>query len=122
MGGLAPLLTLSGISEVLSYVVTQRTREIGIRVALGARPGAVAGLILKQSLRFALAGAAFGGIGALGLVRVMATQIDMRMFGSFDWEPFGMAPLLVMATSAAAAWLPSRRAARIEPVLTLRCD
>jgi predicted permease len=122
VGGLALLMTLSGIYGVLSYVVTQRTKEIGIRVALGARPGAVAGLVLKQSLRFAIVGAGIGSIGALGIIRMMASQIDMRMFGSFDGVAFGTVLLLVIAASAAAAWLPSRRAARIEPAFTLRCD
>ena len=122
LGGLALLLTLSGIYGVLSYVVTQRTKEIGIRVALGARPSAVAALVLRQSLRFAFLGAAIGGAAALGLLRVVASQLDMKMFGSFDWVAFGMGLLLVIAASAAAAWLPSRRAAGIEPVSTLRCD
>jgi predicted permease len=122
VGGLALLMTLSGIYGVLSYVVTQRTKEIGIRVALGARPGAVAGLVLKQSLRFAIVGAGIGSIGALGIIRIMASQIDMRMFGSFDGVAFGIVLLLVIAASAAAAWLPARRAARIEPAFTLRCD
>jgi hypothetical protein len=122
LGGLALLLTLSGIYGVLSYVVTQRTKEIGIRVALGARPGVVAALVLRQSLRYAFVGAAIGGTAALGLLRVAASQLDMKMFGSFDWVAFGMGLLLAIAASAAAAWLPSRRAAGIEPVSTLRCD
>src|SRR6185369_7140190 len=67
VGGLALLLTLSGIYGVLSYVITQRTKEIGIRVALGASPGVVAALVLRQSLRFAFVGAAIGGTAALGL-------------------------------------------------------
>jgi len=122
LGGLALLLTLSGIYGVMSYVVTQRTKEIGIRVALGARPSAVAGLVLGQSLRIAFLGAAIGGAAALGLLRVVVSQLDMKMFGSFDWVAFGMGLLLAIAASAAAAWLPSRRAAGIEPVSTLRCD
>ena len=122
LGGLALLLTLSGIYGVLSYVVTQRRKEIGIRMALGARPGAVAAMVLRQSLRFALAGAAIGGTAALGLLRVVASQIDMKMFGSFDWVGIGAGLLLAVAASTAAAWLPSRRAAGIEPVSTLRCD
>jgi predicted permease len=122
LGGLALLMTLSGIYGVLSYVVTQRTKEIGIRVALGARPGVVAALVLKQSLRFAFIGAAIGGTAALALLRVAASQLDMKMFGSFDWVAFGVGLLLAIAASAAAAWLPSRRAAGIEPVSTLRCD
>ena len=122
LGGLALLLTLSGIYGVLSYVVTQRTKEIGIRVALGASPGVVAALVLRQSLRFAFVGAAIGGTAALGFLRVAASQLDMKMFGSLDWVAFGMGLLLAIAASAAAAWLPSRRAAGIEPVSTLRCD
>ena len=122
LGILALGLTLSGIYGVLSYVITQRTREMGIRVALGARPAAVAGLILKQSLRFAVAGSAIGALGAAGIVRLIASQIDMRTFDPFDGMAFGMGILLSIAASTAAAWLPSRRAANIEPLSTLRCD
>ena len=63
IGGLALLLTLSGVYGVLSYLVTQRTKEIGIRVALGACTGSVAGLVLKQSLKFSAAGTAIGARG-----------------------------------------------------------
>lgn len=122
LGMLALVLTLSGTYGVLSYVTAQRTREIGIRVALGARPTAVAGLVLKQSLRFALTGAAIGVLGAAGVVRLVAAEIDMRTFDPFDGLAFGMGVLLAIAASTAAAWLPSRRAANIEPLSTLRCD
>jgi predicted permease len=122
LGGLALMLTLSGIYGVLSYVVTQRTKEIGIRVALGARPAVVAALVLRQSLRFAFTGAAIGGAAALGLLRVAGSQLDMKMFGPVDWAACGMGLLLAIASSGAAAWLPSRRAASIEPLSTLRCD
>jgi predicted permease len=122
VGGLALLLTLSGLYGVLSYLVTQRTKEIGIRVALGARPSRAAGIILGQSLRLALIGTAIGAVGASGLLRLLASQMDMSMFGSFDVVAFGMGSMLVLAASAVAAWFPSRRAARIEPVSALRCD
>ena len=121
LAGLALVLTLTGIYGVLSYVVSQRTKEIGIRMALGARPGSVAGLILKQSLRFSVIGALIGSFGALGMIRAIASQVDMRLF-AFDKVAFAMGLLLVIAASAAAAWIPSRRAAHIEPVSTLRCD
>jgi hypothetical protein len=69
--------------------------------------------MIEATARFALGGAILGAVGALGLVRVMATQIDRRMFGSFDGVAFGMELPLVNGASAAAAWLPSRRAAGI---------
>jgi predicted permease len=122
VGGLALLLTLSGLYGVLSYLVTQRTKEIGIRVALGARPGQAAGIILGQSLRLAVIGVAMGAAGAVGLLQLLASQMDMSMFGAFDVVAFGMGLLLVLAASAVAAWFPSRHAARIEPLSALRCD
>jgi predicted permease len=122
IGGLALLLTLSGIYGVLSYLVTQRTKEIGIRVALGASTGRVAGLVLQQSLRFAVVGTAIGVIAAAGVSRILASQLEMFMFDSTDGAAFGMGILLVMAASACAAYFPSRRAARIEPITTLRND
>jgi hypothetical protein len=122
IGGLALLLTLSGIYGVLSYLVTQRTKEIGIRVALGASTGRVAGLVLQQSLKFAAIGTIIGAITAAGVSRILASQLEMFMFDSIDVVAFGMGTLLVLAASACAAYLPSRRAARIEPITTLRYD
>ena len=122
LGGLALLMTISGIYGVLSYLVTQRTREIGIRVALGAATGRVAGLVLRQSLILAGTGAAVGGVAAAGVSRLLASQLDMPMFDSIDGVAFGMGVVLVIAASACAAYIPSRRAARIDPVTALRYD
>ena len=122
IGGLALLLTLSGVYGVLSYLVTQRTKEIGIRVALGASTGSVAGLVLKQSLKFSAAGTAIGALAALGVSRILASQVDAFLFDSFDVAAYGTVAVMVMIASACAAYIPSRRAARIEPLTTLRYD
>jgi predicted permease len=122
LGVLALILTLTGLYGVLSYVVAQRTKEIGIRVALGAKPGAVARLVLSQSMRFALIGAVLGAAAAFATIRVAASLMELPMFGSFDGAAFAMGLALVIAAAAIAAWMPSRRAASIEPVTTLRCD
>src|SRR5262249_30621695 len=122
IGLLALTLTISGVYGVLSYLVTQRTKEIGIRVALGASTGSVAGLVMRQSLRFAAAGTVIGALGALGASRILASQIETSLFDAFDPAAYGMVALAVMAASACAAWLPARRASRIEPLTTLRYD
>jgi len=120
LGAVALLLTLTGLYGVLAYLVAQRTKEIGIRVALGAGWGQVAGLVLKQSLRLAATGTAVGSLAALGLARILAALIPN--IPNFDAAAFGVGMLLVFAASVCAAWMPSLRAARIEPVATLRCD
>ena len=122
IGILALLLTLSGIYGVLSYLVTQRTKEIGIRVALGASTGSVAGLVLRQSMKLAGLGAAVGAMAALGVSYVLASQLEMFMFDKFDGMAYATVAVLVMAASACAAYFPCRRAAGIEPITTLRYD
>jgi len=120
IGALALLLTLSGIYGVLSYLVTQRTKEIGIRVALGASTGSVTFLVLRQSMRLAGFGIALGSVLALGVSRLFAAHlVGINMF---DGLAYGGGVLLVIAASAAAAYFPSRRAARIDPTTTLRYD
>jgi ABC-type antimicrobial peptide transport system permease subunit len=91
-------------------------------MALGARPGAVARLILAQSLGFAAIGAAIGAAVAFIAIRIAASQVDLPVSAATDNGPFVAVLALVIAASAAAGWIPSRRAARIEPVSTLRCD
>ena len=120
VGALALLLTLSGIYGVLSYVVSQRTKEIGIRMAMGATTGAVVGLVLKQSMRLACMGIACGGVLALGVSRIFASRLVMM--DTFDGWAYCAGMLVVLSACAGAAYFPSRRAARIDPVSTLRYD
>ena len=118
IGILALLLTLSGIYGVISYVISQRTREIGIRMALGATPSAVTGLILSQSTRLAVIGALAGGLLAMGVSKLLASMLVM--IDTFDGPAYLGGVALVLSTCAVAAWFPSRRASRIDPHATLR--
>jgi predicted permease len=117
---LALLLGAIGIYAVVAYSVAQRRREIGIRLALGAQPRAVARQIVRGALGLASAGAALGAISALGLTRFLETLL----FGvepTDDGTFVGMAALL-LAIAALASWLPARRAMRVDPVEALRTD
>ena len=114
------LLTASGIYGVLSFFVTQRTKEIGIRVALGATTDAVTGLVLKQSFRLAAIGVGLGIPLAFGASRLLASK--MVFLRVFDLSAFGIGVLLVGSAALAAGYIPSRRAARIDPITTLRYD
>jgi predicted permease len=118
IGILALLLTLSGIYGVISYVISQRTREIGIRMALGATTNAVTGLVLRQSMRLAIIGALAGGLLAMGLSKLLASMLVV--IDTFDGAAYLGAVALVLAACAAAAYFPSRRASRIDPQATLR--
>ena len=120
LGGLALLLTLTGIYGVVSYFVTQRTKEIGIRVALGATTHTVVGMVLKHSLRLTAIGTVIGTGLAIGMSRLLASRlVFMRVF---DSAAFAAGVLLVASTALAAGYIPSRRAAQIDPIQTLRYD
>jgi predicted permease len=120
VGGLALLLTLSGIYGVISYFVTQRAKEIGIRVALGATKHTVTGLVLKQSLRLTAFGIVLGTALAFMLARLLSTQ--MIFLRVFDGLAFGGGVLLVASAAIAAGYIPARRAIGIDPIETLRYD
>jgi predicted permease len=120
LGGLALLLTLSGIYGVLSYLVSQRTKEIGIRMALGASIGAVTRLVMMQSMRLAVVGIGLGTALALGVSRFLASHLVF--VNTFDWLAYATGVFLVVAAALGAAYFPSRKAARIDPVTTLRYD
>jgi putative ABC transport system permease protein len=115
---LAVLLALVGIFGVVSSMVLQRTREIGIRVALGAQRQDVVRLVLGSGLRLVAAGVAIGLAGSFGLTRLMASLLygvkatDLVTFA-------GVSAILVMV-SAVAAWLPARRAAAVDPLVALK--
>jgi hypothetical protein len=120
IGLLALLLTLSGIYGVISYVVTQRTKEIGIRMALGATSGSVTGLMLKQSIGIAGIGILAGSALALGMSKALASVLVM--INTFDAMAYIGGASLVLGACMAAAYLPSRRASRVDPLRTLRYD
>jgi ABC-type lipoprotein release transport system permease subunit len=117
IGMLALLLTLSGIYGVVSYLISQRTKEIGIRMAMGATSRAVTCLMLRQMMRLAVIGTALGGVFALAVSRTLDSFLVI--INTIDWVAYTGGVLLVLAACAAAAYFPSRRAARIDPITTL---
>jgi ABC-type antimicrobial peptide transport system permease subunit len=117
---LSGVLATVGIYGVLSYAVSRRTREIGIRLALGARQEQVVRQMAGQGLRAAGVGIVIGGLAALGTTRLLEAQL----FGIGPRDPvvFGASVLGLALVSLAAALIPARRAARVQPALTLRED
>jgi putative ABC transport system permease protein len=116
--GSALLLAIAGIYGVLAYSVARRTREIGVRIALGASVGNVRGLVLRQAMLTAVAGIAIGLLGALALTRTMRSLL----FEISNMDPFtycGVAVLLLLV-AALASYLPARRATRVDPIIALR--
>ena len=117
---LATLLAGIGLYGVLAYNVTQRTREIGLRLALGAEPKRLQALVLKQVGAMALIGAAIGLVAALALGRVA----ESVLFGLSGHDPLvlGAAAGVLAAVVLAGSWLPARRASRIAPTEALRYE
>ena len=117
-GSAALLLAAIGIYGLMAYSVQQRTREIGIRLALGGEPGGVRAMVVVQGMRLAGAGVAIGISAAFGLTRLMGAFL----FGVKAWDPlvFVTVPILLSAVALFAVWFPARRASRIDPVRALR--
>ena len=118
--GVAVVLASLGIYGVISYTVTQRTRELGIRMALGARQVDVLGLMVGQGMRMTLLGVGIGLVLALGLGRLLSALL----FGVKAHDPVTFAGVAVLLAGVAlvASWLPARRAAKVDPALTLRSE
>jgi predicted permease len=119
-GAMAMMLGLIGIYGVISYTVSQRKREIGIRVALGAEPGALRWLFVRHGLALAGIGTLTGLAAAAGLTRLMKSVL----FGISPVDPltYTAVPLVLIAATVLASYLPARRAAAVDPVETLRAE
>ena len=117
---LAILLAALGIYGVISYSVTQRTREIGVRMALGATGSTVRRMVVLQGLRLCLVGLAIGVVAALGLTRLLSSQL----FGVSTADPPTYVALaaLILLVSALGSFIPALRATRVDPMIALRAE
>jgi ABC-type antimicrobial peptide transport system permease subunit len=119
-GGMALLLGVVGIYGVTSYRVSQRTREMGIRMALGARGGQLTGMIVTDSLKLAALGAALGLLAALALRRAMAALLFG--VGAADPRTYALVSLALLAAATLASYVPARRATQVDPATALRAE
>jgi predicted permease len=119
-GGCALVLAAVGVYGLLAYWVQQRSREIAIRLALGAEAASIARMVVWQGIRLAMVGVALGVLGAFGTTRLVASFL----FGVGPRDPivFGAIPLLMAVVSLMAVWMPARRATKVDPLDALKCE
>ena len=118
--GVALLMAVLGVYGVMSYGVTQRVQEVGIRMALGAQPGDVRRLIVRQGLVLAVIGLVIGIGLALGVARFLAAFL--YGVSPFDAATFGFVSIALGGAALAACYFPARRASRVDPILVLRAE
>jgi len=118
--GAALVLASVGVYGVISYGVSQRTAELGVRVAMGAEPEDLVVLILKQGALLASVGVGLGLVGAVVLSRVMASQLFG--IGTTDPASYIVGAVVLFAVALAAVYIPARRAAQLDPVVALSGD
>jgi putative ABC transport system permease protein len=120
LAGLAMLLASLGVFGVMAYAVTQRTSELGLRIALGAQPRNIMTLVLGQGIKLALLGVLLGLVGAFSLTR----WLESLLFGVSTTDPstFALITLLPLVIATLASWLPARRATKVDPLVALRYE
>jgi ABC-type antimicrobial peptide transport system permease subunit len=116
--GMGLLLAAIGLYGVISFLVAQRTQEIGVRMALGATPSAISRLVLCQAALWTTAGAVLGIVGSLFAVRLFGAML-FHVPAKDPWT-LAAASAVLFTVALAAAWIPSRRAARVDPMQALR--
>jgi ABC-type antimicrobial peptide transport system permease subunit len=118
LGATGLILALVGVYGVITYVVTQRTREMGIRIALGADSDGIQWMLVRQGLVLGIVGTVIGSLASLAVTRYIGNLI----FGVTAHDPltFGVVALLLIAVAVCASWIPARRATRIDPLVALR--
>ena len=117
---LGMILAAIGIYGVISYGVAQRTREVGVRMALGASRSQVVGLVLRQGMLLVGIGLVLGLIAAFGATRALTRLLyDV---GATDLLTFAGVPLVLGTVALLASWLPARRASRVDPLIAMRSD
>jgi ABC-type antimicrobial peptide transport system permease subunit len=118
LGALGLILAVVGVYGVVSYGASQRQHEIGIRMALGARPNGVLALVIRQAVALVAAGIGIGVLAALGVNRILMSLL----VGVTSYDPltFVSASGLMLAVALAACYIPARRATRVDPLVALR--
>jgi putative ABC transport system permease protein len=120
MAALALLLAAVGTYGVMSFVVGQRTNEIGIRMALGAQPKEILIMVLRQAFALVAVGIAAGWLGAAGGARLM--QSLLFRVAPFDLVTYGSVSAMLAVVALLACWIPVRRAMRVDPMVALRYE
>jgi ABC-type antimicrobial peptide transport system permease subunit len=117
-GGLALLLASVGVYAMVAAMTAAREREFGVRIALGSSPGAIAALVVGQAGRWVVAGLALGGVGVVGVTRLVRGLL--YRVSPFDPVTLGLAAVLLLVCGALGLVIPVRRAARVDPISVLR--
>jgi ABC-type antimicrobial peptide transport system permease subunit len=120
LGGLALLMASIGIYAVLAYAISQRTREIGIRIALGAQRREILALVMNRTLVLVFWSIGFGLLGALALNRIFSRSLGK--LGELDAPTCILVTILLGVVALLASYLPARKALRVDPVQALRCE